>query len=81
MQQAKKAEVQAQKKAEKAAREAAEREKDSRSYKHVMQVRMSYSWFCADLVVQRVRLDMLASLMERLFCDVIMCALCRRKPW
>lgn len=38
MRQAKKAEVQAQKKAEKAAREAAEREKDLRSYKHIMQV-------------------------------------------
>lgn len=38
--QAKKAEVQSQKKAERAAREAAEREKDLRSYKHIMQVRM-----------------------------------------
>jgi DNA-binding TFAR19-related protein (PDSD5 family) len=38
--QAKKAEVQGQKKAEKAAREAAEREKDLRSYKHIMQVRL-----------------------------------------
>lgn len=37
--QAKKAEVQGQKRAEKAAREAAEREKDLRSYKHIMQVR------------------------------------------
>lgn len=35
--QAKKAEVQGQKRAEKAAREAAEREKDLRSYKHIMQ--------------------------------------------
>jgi len=36
--QTKKAEVQSQKKAEKAAREAAERDNDLRSYKHVMQV-------------------------------------------
>ena len=36
--QAKKAETQAQKKAEKVAKEAAEREKDLRSYKHIMQV-------------------------------------------
>ena len=36
--QAKKSEVQGQKKAEKAAREAAEREKDLRSYRHIMQV-------------------------------------------
>ena len=44
--QAKKAEVQAQKKSEKAAREAAEREKDLRSYKHVMQVRKALPMRC-----------------------------------
>jgi hypothetical protein len=40
---AKKAEVQAQKRAEKAAKEAAAREADLKSYKHIMQVSMRCS--------------------------------------
>ena len=52
--QAKKAEVQGQKKAEKAAREAAEREKDLRSYKHIMQVPLCAFATCATSLFRRI---------------------------
>ncbi len=46
---ARKAEVQAQKRVEKAAKEAAAKEADMRSYKHIMQARdaqRTYAWLC-----------------------------------
>jgi hypothetical protein len=45
MRSAKKAEIQAQKRAEKAAKEAAAREADLKSYKHIMQVISEHASF------------------------------------